>query len=123
MLQFGRQNESRHDARRRWLRAPPRIPRTYLQAAAAPGCRYFMLWFSDQLGDWGLRRVSKAEIESSCADSWHIDSTEESRIGITIDRGAASGVARTVSSQSKTTSCSLDTAPAWQCSPSPSARH
>ena len=82
-----------------------------------------MLCFSDQLGDWGPRRVSKAEIESSFADSWHIDSTEESRIGITIDRGATSGVARTVSSQSKTTWCSLDTAPAWQCSPSPPARH
>jgi hypothetical protein len=34
---------------------------------------------------------------------------------------AAFGVVRTVSSQSKTTWCSLDITPSWQCSPPPSA--
>jgi len=57
-----------------------------LKATIAPGGRYFMLCFSDQQpGDWGPRRVSKAEIESSFADGWHIDSIEPSRIETTID--------------------------------------
>jgi len=57
-----------------------------LQATVTPGGRYFMLCFSDgQPGDWGPRRVSRAEIESSFAHGWHIDSIEQSRIEITID--------------------------------------
>jgi cyclopropane fatty-acyl-phospholipid synthase-like methyltransferase len=57
-----------------------------LQATVVAGGRYFMLCFSDQQpGDWGPRRVSKAEIESSFANDWRIDSIEASRIEITID--------------------------------------
>jgi cyclopropane fatty-acyl-phospholipid synthase-like methyltransferase len=57
-----------------------------LTALLAPGGRYFMLCFSDQQpGDWGPRRVSRKEIESSFARGWHIDSIAPSRIEITID--------------------------------------
>ncbi len=57
-----------------------------LHVAVVPGGRYFMLCFSDrQPGDWGPRRVSRAEIESSFADGWRIESIEASRIEITID--------------------------------------
>jgi SAM-dependent methyltransferase len=58
----------------------------HLQSTVEPGGRYFMLCFSDhQPGDWGPRRVSKAEIESSFAHGWRIESIEASRIEITID--------------------------------------
>ena len=57
-----------------------------LQAVLVPGGRYFMLCFSDlQPGDWGPRRVSRAEIESSFVDGWSIDLIEASGIEITID--------------------------------------
>jgi SAM-dependent methyltransferase len=57
-----------------------------LQATVVTGGRYFMLCFSDhQPGDWGPRRVSRAEIESSFANDWRIDSIEASRLEITID--------------------------------------
>jgi SAM-dependent methyltransferase len=57
-----------------------------LHAVLVPGGRYFMLCFSDlQPGDWGPRRVSRAEIESSFADGWSIDLIEAARIEITID--------------------------------------
>jgi SAM-dependent methyltransferase len=52
----------------------------YVQNVASvvkPGGRYVMLCFSDrQAGDWGPRRVSEAEIRSSFADGWRIDSIE-----------------------------------------------
>ncbi len=45
-----------------------------------------MLCFSDQQpGDWGPRRVSRAEIESSFAEGWRIQLLEPSRLEITID--------------------------------------
>jgi SAM-dependent methyltransferase len=48
-----------------------------LKAATAPGSRYFMACFSDrQPGDWGPRRVTEAEIRSSFANGWHVDSIE-----------------------------------------------
>jgi SAM-dependent methyltransferase len=57
-----------------------------LQASIVPGGRYFMLCFSDQQpGDWGPRRVSRAEIESNFAEGWRIDSIEPSKIEINID--------------------------------------
>ena len=57
-----------------------------LASTVEPGGRYFMLCFSDlQPGDWGPRRVSRAEIESSFAEGWRIESIEPSRIEITID--------------------------------------
>jgi len=57
-----------------------------LSATVAPDGRYFMLCFSDQQpGDWGPRRVSRAEIQSSFTDGWRIESIEKSQIEITID--------------------------------------
>ncbi len=57
-----------------------------LHAVLVPGGRYFMLCFSDrQPGDWGPRRVSRAEVEASFVDGWSLDSIEASRISITID--------------------------------------
>jgi cyclopropane fatty-acyl-phospholipid synthase-like methyltransferase len=57
---------------------------TSLRGAVVSGGQYFMLCFSAQEpGDWGPRRVSRAEIESSFADGWRIDSIEESRIELT----------------------------------------
>src|SRR5664280_1592180 len=57
-----------------------------LSSIVVPDGRYFMLCFSDQQpGDWGPRRVSKAEIQSSFADGWRVVSVESSRIEITID--------------------------------------
>ncbi len=57
-----------------------------LSATIEPGARYFMLCFSDsQPGDWGPRRVSRAEIQSSFSDGWHIESIEKSQIEVTID--------------------------------------
>jgi cyclopropane fatty-acyl-phospholipid synthase-like methyltransferase len=55
-----------------------------LSATVEPDGRYYMLCFSDrQPGDWGPRRVARAEIESSFTDGWSIESIEESRIEIT----------------------------------------
>jgi SAM-dependent methyltransferase len=57
-----------------------------LGAVLVPGGHYFMLCFSDlQPGDWGPRRVSRAEIETSFADGWILDLIEACRIEITID--------------------------------------
>jgi 2-polyprenyl-3-methyl-5-hydroxy-6-metoxy-1,4-benzoquinol methylase len=57
-----------------------------LSSIVVPDGHYFMLCFSDQQpGDWGPRRVSKAEIQSSFADGWRVVSVESSRIEITID--------------------------------------
>jgi 2-polyprenyl-3-methyl-5-hydroxy-6-metoxy-1,4-benzoquinol methylase len=57
-----------------------------LHAVLVPGGRYFMLCFSDlQPGDWGPRRVTRAEIESNFADGWSIDLIDTAKIEITID--------------------------------------
>jgi 2-polyprenyl-3-methyl-5-hydroxy-6-metoxy-1,4-benzoquinol methylase len=48
-----------------------------LAAAVRPGGRYFMLCFSErQPGDQGPRRVTQAEIRSSFAHGWTVDSIE-----------------------------------------------
>src|SRR5664280_187503 len=61
-----------------------------LTATVEPDGRYFMLCFSDQQpGDWGPRRVSRAEIQSSFTDGWRIESIEKSLIEITIDTEGA----------------------------------
>ena len=61
-----------------------------LDRAVVPGGRYIMLCFSDQQpGDWGPRRVSRAEIESSFTDRWRIESIETSQIEINIDPDGA----------------------------------
>jgi len=57
-----------------------------LTATVGAGGHYFMLCFSDQQpGDWGPRRVSRTEIESSFAGGWRIHSIEQSTLEITID--------------------------------------
>jgi cyclopropane fatty-acyl-phospholipid synthase-like methyltransferase len=48
-----------------------------LKAVAPPGSRYFMMCFSEhQLGDFGPRRVTQAEIRQSFARGWRVDSIE-----------------------------------------------
>ena len=48
-----------------------------LSAATMTGARYHLLCFSDrEPGDWGPRRVTRAEIESSFANGWQIESIE-----------------------------------------------
>jgi SAM-dependent methyltransferase len=48
-----------------------------LVAATRPGSVYHMLCFSDrQPGDWGPRRVSRAEIEAGFATGWRIETLE-----------------------------------------------
>ncbi|MGW0883537.1 class I SAM-dependent methyltransferase [Streptomyces sp. NPDC002671] len=57
-----------------------------LRAVLTPGGRYFMLCFSDrQPGDQGPRRVTRAEITSSFADGWRVDSIEPATIDVTTD--------------------------------------
>ncbi len=57
-----------------------------LGTALVPGGHYFMLCFSDrQPGDWGPRRVSRAEIQAAFTDGWRVESIEASRLEITID--------------------------------------
>jgi SAM-dependent methyltransferase len=61
-----------------------------LGATVVPGGRYFMLCFSDrQPGDWGPRRVSRAEIHSSFAEGWRVESIEVAEIEFTIDPDGA----------------------------------
>ena len=61
-----------------------------LRAALVRGGRYLMLCFSDlEPGDWGPRRVSRAEIESSFAHGWSIDSIEAATSEITIEERSA----------------------------------
>jgi SAM-dependent methyltransferase len=56
---------------------------TTLRAAIAPGGHYFMACFSEwQPGDWGPRRVTEAEIRTSFADGWRVDSIEPARFDV-----------------------------------------
>jgi len=55
-----------------------------LAAAVRPGGRYFMLCFSDrQSGDQGPRRITEAEIRSSFASGWRVDSIQPAHLEIT----------------------------------------
>lgn len=57
-----------------------------LRSVVVAGGRYFMLCFSEaQPGDWGPRRVTREEINSSFADGWRVDSIEPATIDVTID--------------------------------------
>jgi cyclopropane fatty-acyl-phospholipid synthase-like methyltransferase len=59
---------------------------TSLAAVTDSGARYHMMCFSDrQPGDWGLRRVSQAEIRSSFARGWLVESIEAATFDITTD--------------------------------------
>ena len=57
-----------------------------LRSALRPGGVYYMMCFSDrQPGDWGPRRVSKAEIRASFADGWSIRSIEPAQFDVAIE--------------------------------------
>jgi cyclopropane fatty-acyl-phospholipid synthase-like methyltransferase len=59
-----------------------------LGTVMTPGASYHMLCFSDrQPGDWGPRRVSRGEIESSFAEGWQIDSIEPVSFETTLEEG------------------------------------
>ncbi|TMC53381.1 MAG: class I SAM-dependent methyltransferase [Chloroflexi bacterium] len=56
-----------------------------LRSALRPGGTYYMMCFSDeQPGDWGPRRVSKAEIRASFTDGWSVRSIEPAQFAIAI---------------------------------------
>jgi SAM-dependent methyltransferase len=57
-----------------------------LGEATAPGGRLYVLVFSDRLpsGGVGPRRVSQAELRSSFAEGWRVDSIDEARFVIRI---------------------------------------
>jgi ubiquinone/menaquinone biosynthesis C-methylase UbiE len=56
-----------------------------LRRVLQPGARLFMLCFSDaEPGDWGPRRVSRAEIEAAFADGWAVESIEPAGLSVTI---------------------------------------
>ena len=56
-----------------------------LRSALRPGGIYYMMCFSDrQPGDWGPRRVSKAEIRASFADGWSVRSIEPAQFDIAV---------------------------------------
>ena len=65
---------------------------TSLEAATGPGAWYHMLCFSDrEPGDWGPRRVSRAEIVASFAGCWRIEALEPTRFETTLEPGSVDG--------------------------------
>ena len=59
---------------------------TSLRSVLRPGGMYYMMCFSDrQPGDWGPRRVSKAEIRASFTDGWSVRSIEPAQFVIAIE--------------------------------------
>jgi cyclopropane fatty-acyl-phospholipid synthase-like methyltransferase len=59
---------------------------TSLRSVLRPGGMYYMMCFSDrEPGDWGPRRVSKAEIRASFADGWSVRSIEPAQFVIAIE--------------------------------------
>jgi SAM-dependent methyltransferase len=70
---------------------PDRIPfERSLHAVLRPGGRYILLGFSErQPGDYGPRRVTQAEIRSTFADGWTVDSIEPERFVSHLPGGAA----------------------------------
>jgi SAM-dependent methyltransferase len=56
-----------------------------LRGVLRPGGRLFMLCFSDaEPGDWGPRRVTRAEIDAAFASGWTIESVEPDELSVTI---------------------------------------
>jgi 2-polyprenyl-3-methyl-5-hydroxy-6-metoxy-1,4-benzoquinol methylase len=61
-----------------------------LASVIPAGGHYYMLCFSDQQpGDWGPRRVTKAEIAASFERGWQIDAIDPAKIDITISPDGA----------------------------------
>jgi SAM-dependent methyltransferase len=68
-----------------------------LAGALRPGGRAYILCFSDeQPGDWGPRRVTRAELEAAFTPGWRVLSIEASRLELTEDLGSAKGWLATV---------------------------
>jgi SAM-dependent methyltransferase len=62
-----------------------------LGAVVPEGGRYYMMCFSDlEPGSWGPRRVSRAEIETSFAVGWRIDTLERAAMAVAFEPGTAS---------------------------------
>lgn len=54
-----------------------------LHAALEPGGTLHLMCFSDrEPGDWGPRRIGRAELEAAFSDGWRLDSIEPSRFEI-----------------------------------------
>jgi SAM-dependent methyltransferase len=65
-----------------------------LRSVVRPGGRLFMLCFSDAqpgVGNWGPRRVSRAEIIAAFADGWTVDSIQPTTIDSTMEPGSIKG--------------------------------
>jgi cyclopropane fatty-acyl-phospholipid synthase-like methyltransferase len=61
-----------------------------LAAVVPPGGRYHMLCFSErQPGDWGPRRVTQSEIQTSFSEGWEVESIEPTVIDLTWDPAGA----------------------------------
>jgi SAM-dependent methyltransferase len=68
-----------------------------LAAALVSGGRVYVLCFSDeQPGDWGPRRVTRAELEVAFASGWRVRRIEASALELTEDLGSAKGWLATV---------------------------
>ena len=60
-----------------------------LRASMPVGARYHMLCFSDlEPGEWGPRRVQRAEIRASFGDGWRVQTIEPATLEITIEPGS-----------------------------------
>ncbi len=57
-----------------------------LGSALRRGGVYYMMCFSDrQPGDWGPRRVTRAELKASFADGWSVRSIEPVKFAVTLE--------------------------------------
>jgi SAM-dependent methyltransferase len=61
-----------------------------LRRTLRPGARYMLLCFSEQEpGDWGPRRVTRAEIRATFATGWKVDSIVSERFAARLPGGEA----------------------------------
>ncbi|MFY9614976.1 MAG: class I SAM-dependent methyltransferase [Candidatus Dormiibacterota bacterium] len=68
-----------------------------LRSALRPGGMYYMMCFSDrEAGDWGPRRVSRAELAAAFADGWSIGSIEPVRFTVAVNPNRAEAWLATV---------------------------
>jgi cyclopropane fatty-acyl-phospholipid synthase-like methyltransferase len=57
-----------------------------LRSALRPGGTCYLMCFSDrQLGDWGPRRVSEAELRTAFAEGWTIESIEPAEFEVALE--------------------------------------
>ena len=68
-----------------------------LATATGSGARLYLLCFSDEEpGDWGPRRISQGEIQSSFANGWRVEAIEPSTLEITVDPHTVHGWLATI---------------------------